>query len=326
MSWKLCPLHSSPLVPPRARTRYFQPVDFRWGHWFTEADVLTTAQQTRPAPLSRTLSSQSFCSSHPRRGKNSVWTLFPTARRMLFAVEKSILMRWVGGLVGDKWLFCLRMKKWPFKGRHWPAFDSPQAPALVVSTECLVPAIPPPGTNEGPPAAREALPSETLPYPQGVDSYESGPHRSPSQERLSPNLDLWAWSQGLCCQVGAGVSEMKWLLWKTGQNPEIAPLPMEKCLWQRQHQTLWGKNGDFTVRVRKTGEPFGSRNNGAFILCTRLHYRGTGVTVKCRNETIQELKGNMGKFFSNFGVGKAFLILTQHPEIIRGKINKFQEI
>lgn len=89
---------------------------------------------------------------------------------------------------------------------------------------------------------------------------------------------------------------------------------------------MWGKNGDLTVSVRIIGEPCGSRNNGAFILCTRIHYRGTGVTVKCRNETIQELKGNTGKFFSNFGMGKAFLILTQHPEIIRGKINKFQGI
>ena len=45
-----------------------------------------------------------------------------------------------------------------------------------------------------------------------------------------------------------------------------------------------------------------------------------------KNETIQALKGNMGKSFYNLGPEKSFLILTQHPEAIGERLVSFMEL
>lgn len=58
----------------------------------------------------------------------------------------------------------------------------------------------------------------------------------------------------------------------------------------------------------------------------RTGYMAEGVESECGNETIRELKGNRGQVFYTLEVGKAFLILTEYPEGIRGKINTFQRI
>lgn len=42
-----------------------------------------------------------------------------------------------------------------------------------------------------------------------------------------------------------------------------------------------------------------------------------------QNETIEVLEGNMGEFFYNLGIEKAFLTMTEHLESIKKEIDKF---
>ena len=45
--------------------------------------------------------------------------------------------------------------------------------------------------------------------------------------------------------------------------------------------------------------------------------------LNVQNETIKVLEGNMGEFFYNLGIDKAFLTMTKHLESTKKEIDKF---